>query len=272
MIHFGPYLSSGNEMLDMFNPISTTLFPIHIEAEKFQKTTVKNDRELENEDLSISPFLTFLIEKNYPNLKIEIQLKELSPFVIFLDIDGVLYNYADQNKVTKKVKELFGPLRIHNNWVCSIAVSHFFNKRALKNLTTLIREIEKTRKVWIVISSNWRENRTVDELKNSYFGIHEFSRNIVDKTPDKISQLDLKSCCSVVDSHLKNNYLVCRASEIQYWLNQHPEIIDYAVLDDRDDHLSRHFGERYFITDFDSLLTREICDKILNHFSKDLPF
>jgi hypothetical protein len=109
-----------------------------------------------------------------------------NPVVLFLDIDGVLYNTPDQDGVFTKVKELFPDATTYDNRKCSIAASYFFNKKALTNLDELINEIEKTGKVWIVISSAWREGegRTVDDLRTKFFHIHNFSKYIIDKTPE----------------------------------------------------------------------------------------
>lgn len=182
------------------------------------------------------------------------------PFVLFLDIDGVLYN-PDQRAVSKKVAELFPNEEgaKNSNRMCSIAASHFFNKDALNSLDHLINEIEKTTKVWIVISSSWREGYSVEELRTTFFGIHNFSRCIVDKTPEEVPK-DERLCRDCSGN--------CRGSQILSWLKQHPEIIDFAVLDDYDNHLSINFGEKFAKTKYSTLLTREISYKILMNYRK----
>lgn len=190
-----------------------------------------------------------------------ISIIDRAPFVIFLDIDGVLYNTPDQNGVFKKVDELFPNAKSYDNRVCSIAASYFFNKEALNNLDKIISELEKTKKVSIVISSAWREGRTVEELRKTFFGIHNFSKYIIDKTPKKISKEKINDYCS------KGwHYSHCRAAEIQYWLKEHPEVVDYLILDDIDDHLSSHFGEKFFETNFNTLLTSKIAGEILKNY------
>lgn len=187
-----------------------------------------------------------------------------SPVVIFLDIDGVLYNRPDQDGVFRKVRELFpGITSPYSNSVCSIAASYFFDTKAVDNLSYLLREIEKTRAVRIVVSSNWRETRSVEELQSTFFGIHEFSRYIIDKTPEKISQEELKNHCPSKIHHDKYSPQ-CRAAEIHYWLSQHPEVTDYIVLDDNNDHLLKAFEKRFVQTNYSTLLTKELCEKILS--------
>jgi hypothetical protein len=110
-------------------------------------------------------------------------IENLSPlpshsFVIFLDIDGVLYNTPDQNAVFKKAQELFPQIEdCYDNRVCSIAASHFFNKQALKNLDHIIAEIEKIRKVSIVISS--RERTELLQNLNTHFLAFTIFQNIL---------------------------------------------------------------------------------------------
>ena len=185
-----------------------------------------------------------------------------SPFVIFLDIDGVVYNKPNQEGVFKKAAELFpsGKER-HSNRACSIAASYFFNKEALKNLDNLIGEIEQIADVWVVISSSWRTGTSIEELSETFFGIHNFSKYIVDKTPEKMSEEEIVSLCPK-KSHSKTYSSRCRAAEIQCWLEQHPEVLDYVILDDEDDHLSG-FGERFIQTEYRTLLTKEMVEKFL---------
>lgn len=185
------------------------------------------------------------------------------PFVIFLDIDGVLYNKPDQDAVYKKVAELYpDAVKCYNNDICSEAAAHFFDKESLKNLDNLISEIEKTAQVSIVISSSWREGQSVERLKKALFGIHNFSKYIIDKTPEKIEEKEwVTYCCS--KKHADKYSWQCRAVEIQFWLKQNPKISNYVVIDDNDDHLSTNFGKKFVRTNYYTLLTRKISEEIL---------
>lgn len=60
---------------------------------------------------------------------------------------------------------------------------------------------------------------------------------------------------------------VARGIEIQKYLNEHPEITQYAILDDDSDMLE---GQRFFKTVWDVGLTEEICDAIVAHFDRDI--
>ncbi len=190
--------------------------------------------------------------------------RDRPPFIIFLDIDGVIYNTPDQDGVFKKTAELFpNEERPYNNRLCSIAASYFFNKEALQNLDYIINEMEKIAQVGIVISSSWRENRTVEDLKNTIFGIHNFARYIIDKTPESLPEKDIALYCPS-ERHLEKYSSRCRASQIQYWLKQYPEITNFAVLDDDEyHHLAECFAEKFFQTKVRSLLTQEIAENIV---------
>lgn len=155
----------------------------------------------------------------------------LPPYVIFLDIDGVLLSERDrqraqatpskeavdaadgQEEYLKRNSNSFS----NNYW--SIIVAHHFSKKALKNLDSLIQRVEAVARPQIVISSRWREGRTVEELKTIYFRMHSFSKYIIDKTPDKIPETPENSDPG-------------KSEEIQFWLDQHPEYKHYVVLDD----------------------------------------
>lgn len=197
-----------------------------------------------------------------PPPSIQSPAAERQTIVIFLDIDEVINLTAKLSKeqIQTKMKELFkGKVYPMNSDECSIAQTYFFKAEALTNLDTLISKIEEIAKVQIVISSFWRLNRNVEELKTTYFGRFNFSKYIIDKTIDPIDSDALHHYCSD-PSHLKPYSSKCRAAEIQHWLNTHPTITNYIILDDRDDHLSL-FKERFIQVDPYKLITPEIVDK-----------
>lgn len=179
-----------------------------------------------------------------------------NPFVIFLDIDGVLYQSGDE--VHKKVKDLFPNIErldVHYD----IAASHLFDKKSVNNLTKIIESIERVYKVSIVISSSWRIGKNVEMLRK-IFDNHHFSKYINDKTPEKIKEKELR------EHDIRLN--VCeRVFQIQHWLKQHPEITDYLILDDIDDGLSAVFGKKFVKTNEAALLTDEIAQRVIAEFN-----
>ena len=85
-----------------------------------------------------------------------------------------------------------------------------------------LRWICKKADVKIVISSTWRMNHNNRKFWETIFSeyIHEDFR-----TP------------FANETGLKNQ-TVCRGHEIEYWLNKHPEVDKYLILDDDTDMLS----------------------------------
>lgn len=189
-----------------------------------------------------------------------------SPFVIFLSIQGVIYGrtHEDEDNVYIKVKELYPKATKYDNKMCSLAATYFFDQTALKNLSELIIEIEKTVvPVWIVISSGWRDVGTVEELKNKYFSAFSFSRYIVDKT-GALSFEESKSSCKA-----KAHIAGCKAAEIQSWLKKHPEVIHFVVLGNREVDLRENFGDKFIQVNSHDLLTSANVQEILR-LQKDI--
>lgn len=58
-----------------------------------------------------------------------------------------------------------------------------------------------------------------------------------------------------------------RGVKIQAWLDEHPEVTQYAIIDDMDDMNEEHLPS-FFQTDPEVGLTQEVADNILLHFSK----
>jgi tRNA-binding EMAP/Myf-like protein len=128
---------------------------------------------------------------------------------IFLDIDGVLnVDYADRDQ--------FG---------------HIFRDEYVHNLKEII---EKTG-AKIVISSTWKDKgieRMLDLWKE-----RNLPGEIIDVTPD---------CVDVCEATNIVYYdQVKRGHEIKLWLDRHPEVTQYVILDDIQDFLDEQ--QDYFV-------------------------
>lgn len=131
--------------------------------------------------------------------------------VIFLDVDGVLNS-------TKHAMRVGGYGRF--------AKANTFAKAklspdALDNLRTILQKTDAS----IVISSTWRLNRTIDDLK-WLFEVHEIDpERVIDSLPEDVGNES-------------------RGALIATWLEKHPEVTQYVILDDDDDMLdsqAKHF-------------------------------
>lgn len=198
---------------------------------------------------------------------------------IFLDIDGVLgpSTYTDREQIFQKAKEVLG--RPHGYYcnngcnTCSMVQAHLFKKEVVQHLEDLIERIRDLAEVHLIISSTWRQKRTIEELKQ-IFHMHPFAQYIVDKTVD--DELPIVECrVNCAASHVEISYenyelacqhtgekpndmglddfilrnMACRASQINKWMKEHPGYAAYLVFDDIDEHLTENFGEKYISTD-----------------------
>jgi hypothetical protein len=127
--------------------------------------------------------------------------------VLFLDFDGVL------NSIQSRV--FWENLKDQDQWEKDMQVSSGgileqiameFCPIAISNLEELIRRT----KIKIVVSSSWRVQRTVQEL-GELFKSKLISEAIIDKT---------------------ESFSNTRGDEIQKWLDEHPEVENYVILDD----------------------------------------
>lgn len=169
--------------------------------------------------------------------------------IVFLDIDGVIYSPSTSERsqqIYSKTKELFphqSRFEPFDNEQCSIAAAYFFDQQSLKHLDLLIDHGKKIKKaILIVISSDWKQGVETEILKTKILKIHHFSKYIIGKTPDKNRN---------------------RPQEIQAWLKAHPQITQYLIFDDIDNHLSTTFGNRFIKTNPKELFSRKILDEAL---------
>lgn len=145
---------------------------------------------------------------------------------IFLDIDGVLnVDYAD--------KDQFG---------------HIFRDEYIQNLKEII---EKTG-AKIVISSTWKDKglQTMLDLWQE----RQLPGEIIDITPD------CADVCEVTDIVYYDQ--VKRGHEIKLWLDRHPEVTQYVILDDIQDFLDEQ--QDYFVNCIEPGLKEECKIKAIN--------
>lgn len=182
--------------------------------------------------------------------------------IIFLDMDGVMINRQNHaESILKTQFEKFGKNAslLQNR----IAAAYHLNEAAVQSLKLLIERIEKVKPAYIVISSSWRQDCTLDELKNQVFGgpgLEIFKERVIGKTPSSKDE----SWAIESDSYYhkypekdnihfedlaKKKYgisLKYRAGEIAFWLAFHKiEDCDFIVLDDDYSEHLEHFGKRF---------------------------
>ena len=218
---------------------------------------------------------------------------------IFLDIDGVLgpSDFTQKTfrefiqEVTHLIGDRFHTIRCTRCTTCSMAQSNLFEKESVRSLEGLIDRVTKIANVHIVISSTWRKDRSVEELKG-IFHVHEFSKYIVDKTVDHYLSVEecnehclkrhveinqenynrvwMTSDISVDDFTKKNS--TCRASQINKWLKGHPVYSARIIFDDIDEDLSVNFGDHYISTDHqhEQILRPEDAEKAYESIMKQL--
>lgn len=134
--------------------------------------------------------------------------------VIFLDIDGVLNSHQSVYYWHHKNERRSGRSRTSKQYLamkfCPIARS---------NLEELIRQVPDLK---VVVSSTWRRGETAETLKKQLWTLSKLIRNaIIDVTPSLASRI--------------------RGEEIQDWLDRHPNVSNYAIIDDDRDMLESQF-------------------------------
>lgn len=173
--------------------------------------------------------------------------------IIFLDIDGVLnnqlfYTEIDQATRFKQSKEdaPLGSCDIDSR--CIGLLNHIIDKTGAK----------------VVISSSWRQGKTIEELTYilNYCG---FIGEIIGKTP----YLQFKS-------NLENyNYSVPRGCEIKAWIETNKDILGskvlklkYVILDDDSDMLYWQ-RDNYFLVDGYCGITPNLAYRVIRFLNNE---
>jgi hypothetical protein len=151
--------------------------------------------------------------------------------IIFLDIDGVL------NPLTAKRD-----------------ASGRFGHRAFENFRLIL---DKLPEASVVITSTWRYEYTLPEMKAYFREVGIDPHRIVDMTPDL-------RC----DDGMIRHYPT-RDEEIRAWLGQHPGVEQFAILDDVGPEQMTGLEDDFFQTEFDEGLRYEQSLNIIKHLTRD---
>lgn len=169
--------------------------------------------------------------------------------VLFLDIDGVINTVGGELglrhclQIDPKEEGLIGP------WEA-------FDPACLWYL----REIVEDTGCKIVVSSTWRAGETAESMKR-WFKCPVIKEAIIDSTPHfySTSHPELKDRTGRVQ----------RGEEIMDWLNRHPEVTNYAVLDDDTD--MDVVRRNFFKTCSYDGLKKDVAYKVIHHLNnKDI--
>lgn len=147
--------------------------------------------------------------------------------ILFLDIDGVM--------VTQK------SLRR------AISGSRPWAPDAVAQLNRVLSMTDAK----IVVSSAWRYRRTVEQLDELLVEEGMPKGSVIGKTAEGTKLPDSDLWCEP------------RGTEIQRWLDAHPEVQRYAIVDDSFDAGEGHPSEAFIQTSWEGGLTSDAADRII---------
>ena len=182
--------------------------------------------------------------------------------LIFLDIDFVLIGnrskYSLSNKIRSSIEKMVpAHERSWSELQWRTAAAEHLAPDAVENLLKLFNAASKTHSVWIVLSSSWRNDGTLKQIREDMFKTQFFQEYIIGKTSPGAGDTwapeyskDSDSCIK----HAEDKYgikLWNRADEIEYWLKDHQVTsVPFVILDDFDDGLSKKFPKNFVKIDY----------------------
>jgi len=113
------------------------------------------------------------------------------------------------------------------------------------DLVDLLNDIILSTNAKVVVSSDWRRHRSITDLQ-SILVDKDFLGMVIDKTDD-------------------SDNFDCRSDEIHNWLNAHPDITSFIILDDLD---LFGFGDKFLQTDPTVGLTPDLVKKAISLLNK----
>lgn len=151
--------------------------------------------------------------------------------IIFLDIDGVL------NSVDSAIA--------YHNWLPRGSRQQMEDRLDPVSIGLLKQLCDQT-EAKIVISSTWRRGRTTKDFIKIFAAYGWHDAPVINRTP-------------VLDTE--------RGYEIQEWLDSHPEVTNYVILDDDSDMLDSQLQNFVHVSNVNGFRSRHYC-KCLRLFGK----
>lgn len=156
--------------------------------------------------------------------------------VIFLDIDGVL-NTSETFKIREEIHDKTG--------IWEIEIDEF-------RVEYLKRIIDETG-AKVVLSSTWKKD--FENVNGKIIPIHEKGEgllNILNKHGIELYDI------------LKKGYDISREDLITIWLNEHPDVESFIIIDDETTHLKRFIGKELIKTSIleDGVMLKNMDDCI----------
>lgn len=157
--------------------------------------------------------------------------------ILFLDIDGVLNSDQFDSAFFRDI----------NNSIFTKNVR--FCPLAIENLLMILQDV---RDVEVVISSDWRITFSLDDLKTFFQDAGLPSSRFIDVTPRIVEHIFRRTP---------------RGKEIQKYLDEHPEVGKFVILDDKNDML--HLNKHLVRTDSKMGLMYDKAIKVIKRFKRE---
>ena len=141
--------------------------------------------------------------------------------VIFLDFDGVINSAQSARFWHRRRDQSKWENELYSQWPGTIKeyIANEFCPIALSNLEELMITVPDLK---VVVSSTWRLGETVESLQKILYPAKPLADAIIDVTPSL---------------GYKDGKRMDRGHEIQDWLDRHPEVTNYVIIDDDGDML-----------------------------------
>lgn len=145
--------------------------------------------------------------------------------VIFLDFDGVINSHQSATFWHNKRDQAKWENEMYASWTGTLReyIAQEFCPIALSNVEELCRRVPDLK---IVVSSTWRLGETPDTLRKILSPSKIIGDRIIDTTP-----------AFRWVKHRQELGESTRGHEIEDWLERHPEVTHYAIIDDDSDML-----------------------------------
>lgn len=195
------------------------------------------------------------------------------PIIIFLDMDGPMIpdrcNPDFYEEMYRTRSELFPQVKEINEYQWRVVHGRHLDSEALKNLHSLIERIEASNhRALVVLSSAWRNDATLQQLREEVFSQYLFCKHLGGKAAPTKFDIDWTPECLQgfnFTQGAKDFFgldLGKKSDVVEYWLLDHGfnlSSTNFVVLDDDTSEGFERFEERFVPIRY--LLSKKDCEQ-----------
>ena len=233
------------------------------QARPMNPTPALERKSAEEDEIPFDPII--------PIIQIEKRIHHVVEKVLFLRIDGVICPQYTYNQIEDLARSLFPDTAKLKRYHMQYAAAGLFDENAVRCLQDLVTTFPD---MHIVLSCDWRLGGSMSDLTKIFKKYAFITDRLIDRTDYELSEEEQDWRCDremVITGTDPIEFFRTRGCNIEAWLDRHPTVRNYVIMDDYGLGKKSTLWDRYVDVDAVHLLTESDVEKAKVILTKEVP-